>query len=85
MINTISYYPFISVCAESIPWSYNPGVRSAILSPHRAEFSAIIRVELEYPFLPKYSDEQIKAMMQLIELPENYKENSYKFIKIIND
>jgi len=42
MINTILYYPFISVCAESIPWSYNPGVRSAILSPHRAEFSAII-------------------------------------------
>ena len=35
--------------------------------------TAIIRVELEYPFLPKYSDEQIKAMMQLIELPENYK------------
>ena len=47
--------------------------------------TAIIRVELEYPFLPKYSDEQIKAMMQLIELPENYKEDSYKFIKIIND
>ena len=42
MINTILYYPFISVCAESIPWNYNPGVRSAILSPHRAEFSAII-------------------------------------------
>ena len=40
---------------------------------------------LELMSLPKYSDEQIKAMMQLIELPENYKENSYKFIKIIND
>ncbi len=40
MINTILYYPFISVCAESIP--YNVEVRSAILSPHRAEFSAII-------------------------------------------
>ena len=41
MINTILYYPFISVCAESIP-QYNLKVRSAILSPHRAEFSAII-------------------------------------------
>ena len=41
MINTILYYPFISVCAESIP-QYKLKVRSAILSPHRAEFSAII-------------------------------------------
>jgi len=42
VINTILYYPFISVCAESIPWSYNPGVRSAILSPYRAEKVRII-------------------------------------------
>ena len=41
MINTILYYPFISVCAESIP-QYKLKVRSAILSPYRAEFSAII-------------------------------------------
>jgi len=41
MINTILYYPFISVCAESIP-QHKLEVRSAILSPHRAEFSAII-------------------------------------------
>ena len=41
MINIIIYYPFISVCAESIP-QYKLKVRSAILSPHRAEFSAII-------------------------------------------
>ena len=39
MINTI-FYPFISVCAESIP--YNVEVRSAILSPHRAEKVRII-------------------------------------------
>ena len=47
--------------------------------------TAIIRVELEYPFSPKYSDEQIKAMILFEDLPENYKEDSYKFIKIIND
>ena len=41
MINTILYYPFISVCAESIP-QHKLKVRSAILSPYRAEFSAII-------------------------------------------
>ena len=47
--------------------------------------TAIIRVELEYTFSPKYSDEQIKAMMLFKELPENFKDDSYKFIKIIND
>ena len=43
MINTILYYSFISdfVCTESIPQN-KLKVRSAILSPHRAEFSAII-------------------------------------------
>ena len=41
MINTILYYPFISVCAESIP-QHKLKVRSAILSPHRAEKVRII-------------------------------------------
>ena len=41
MINTILYYPFISVCAESIP-QHKLEVRSAILSPHRAEKVRII-------------------------------------------
>ena len=41
MINTILYYPFISVCAESIP-QYKLKVRSAILSPYRAELVRII-------------------------------------------
>ena len=41
MINTILYYPFISVCAESIP-QYKLKVRSAILSPYRAEKVRII-------------------------------------------
>ena len=41
MINTILYYPFISVCAESIP-QHKLKVRSAILSPYRAEKVRII-------------------------------------------
>ena len=41
MINTILYYPFISVCAESIP-QHKLEVRSAILSPYRAEKVRII-------------------------------------------
>ena len=47
--------------------------------------TAIIRVELEYPFPSRYPDKKIKELMENIELPENYKEDSYKFIKIIND
>lgn len=47
--------------------------------------TAIIKVELEYQFPSRYTDKQIKKLMENIELPENYKEDSYKFIKIIND
>ena len=47
--------------------------------------TAIIKVELEYPFPSRYTDNKIKELMENIELPENYKEDSYKFIKIIND
>ena len=47
--------------------------------------TAIIKVELEYPFPSRYTDNKIKELMENIELPENYKEDSYKFIKIEND
>ena len=47
--------------------------------------TAIIKVELEYPFPSRYTDNKIKEWMENIELPENYKEYSYKFIKIEND
>jgi len=46
---------------------------------------AVIKVELEYPFPSRYTDKQIKELMENIELPEQYRENSYEFIKIIND
>ena len=44
--------------------------------------TAIIKVELEYPLPSRYTDNKIKELMENIELPENYKEDSYKFIKI---
>ena len=49
--------------------------------------TAIIRVELEYPYPSWFSDERIKELMDNLRfnLPEEYKEDSYKFIKIIND
>ena len=47
--------------------------------------TAIIKVELEYPFPSRYTDKQIKELMENMELPDEYKENSYEFIKIIND
>tara|TARA_R110000824_G_scaffold256095_3_gene445028 strand:+ start:221 stop:388 length:168 start_codon:yes stop_codon:yes gene_type:complete len=47
--------------------------------------TAVIKVELEYPFPSRYTNKQIKELMENIELPENYKEDSYEFVKIIND
>jgi len=47
--------------------------------------TAIIKVQLEYPFPIRYTDEQIIKIMENVELPEEYVEDSYEFIKIIND
>jgi hypothetical protein len=47
--------------------------------------TAIIKVELEYPFPSRYTDKKIKELMENMELPDEYRENSYEFIKIIND
>ncbi len=61
--------------------------KEVINAMKKAKFvkTAIIKVELEYQFPSRYTDKQIKKLMENIELPENYKEDSYKFIKIIND
>ena len=42
MINTILYYPFISVSMQNPSPSYKLEVRSAILSPHRADKMRVI-------------------------------------------
>ena len=47
--------------------------------------TAIVKIELEYQFNPNVSDEDIKWEIENMELPENYKENSWEFVKIIND
>ena len=47
--------------------------------------TAVVKVELEYPFPGRYTDKQIKESMENMELPEEYRENSYEFIKIIKE
>ena len=37
--------------------------------------TAIVKVELEYPFPGRYTDKQIKEIMENMELPEEYREN----------
>jgi hypothetical protein len=45
---------------------------------------ATIQIQLEYVFENK-TDEEINNIIENIELPKEYKEDSYKLISIIND
>ena len=46
---------------------------------------ATIQIQLEYDFDKNKTDEEINNIIENIELPEEYKEDSFKLIKIIND
>ena len=46
---------------------------------------ATIQIKLEYVFDKNKTDEEINNIIENIELPEEYKEDSYKLISIIND
>ena len=46
---------------------------------------ATIQIQLEYVFDKNTTDEEINNYIENIELPEEYKEDSFKLIKIIND
>ena len=46
---------------------------------------AIIKIKLEYEFVDDIPNRQIINICENIELPRYYKEDSYEFIKIIND
>jgi len=46
--------------------------------------TAIVKIELEYVFDRKTTDEEINDYIENVELPEEYKENSFELIKIIN-
>ena len=43
---------------------------------------AIVEVKLEYKFGINFSDEEIKTILEDMELPRFYKEDSYKLIEI---
>ena len=47
--------------------------------------TAIIKIQLEFPFPSRYTDKQIQEIMENVELPEGYVEDSYEFIKIIKE
>ena len=47
--------------------------------------TATIQVQLEYIFKPDITDEDINNYIENIELPEEYKEDSFKLISIVND
>lgn len=46
---------------------------------------ATIKVNLEYYFDDKMSDQDIKVAMQNVELPSRYVEDSYELVKIIKE
>ena len=46
---------------------------------------ATIKVNLEYYFDYKMSDQDIKVAMQNVELPSRYVEDSYELVKIIKE
>ena len=46
---------------------------------------ATIQIQLEYVFNENKTDEEINNYIENVELPEEYKEDSYKLISIIND
>ena len=47
--------------------------------------TATIQIQLEYVFNENETDEDINNYIENIELPEEYKEDSYKLISIVND
>ena len=47
--------------------------------------TATIQIQLEYVFNKNKTDEDINNYIENIELPEEYKEDSYKLISIVND
>ena len=46
---------------------------------------AIVKIELEYVFRDHWSDEQIVEQLENKELPIEYRENSWEFIKIVKE
>ena len=46
---------------------------------------AIINVNLEYKFDNSMSNEEIEEKLQNLELPKEYIEDSFEFVKIINE
>ena len=46
---------------------------------------AIINVNLEYKFDNSISNEEIEEKLHNIELPKEYIEDSFEFVKIINE
>ena len=47
--------------------------------------TAIVKIELEYVFDKNATDEEIYNYIENVVLPEEYKENSFKLLKFIND
>jgi len=47
--------------------------------------TATIQIQLEYVFNKNETDEDINNYIENIELPEEYKEDSFKLISIVND
>ena len=47
--------------------------------------TAIVKIELEYVFDKDSTEDEINNYIQNVELPEEYKEDSWKLVKIIND
>ena len=46
---------------------------------------AIVKIELEYEFGDNFQDEEIINIIENMELPRFYKEDSYELVKIINE
>ena len=47
--------------------------------------SSIINVDLQYEFPNDYTDEEIKNFLADVELPKEYVEDSFDFVKIVNE
>lgn len=46
---------------------------------------AIVKIEIEYDFPSRWSDENIMEALENKELPKGYKEDSWEFIKIVKE
>ena len=70
---------------SNLSWVQFPPVASQNKMEVKKVKVAIVNVNLEYKFRDNTSDETIKELLENVDMPDNYLEDSFEIVKIIKE